>query len=93
MEQEYSITVDTRTSDSTVKHWWEYDRGTTTANFTYPTSTWYYSSPIYMYQVFCPVRKCKTANWLQLDTMKPCTNCGAKLKAVSSKADYEVEVK
>lgn len=55
---------------------------------------YYYSYPttIYYYQIICPKPRCKTANWLELDTLKECSKCGAMLKAVKAKADYEVEV-
>lgn len=58
------------------------------------TNTIWYSNPttVYLYQIFCPKRGCKEPNWLQLDTMKECVNCGSMLKAVAKKADYEVEV-
>lgn len=53
-----------------------------------------WSSPytIYLYQIFCPKKNCNTANWLKLDTITPCTKCGAKLKAVMESADYEIPV-
>lgn len=59
----------------------------------YPGTTWYYpSTTVYMYQIFCPNKGCKTANWLKLDTPTPCTKCGSTLKAVTNRVDYEVEV-
>ena len=59
-----------------------------------PTSTFTYSWPstIYLYQIICPKPRCKTANWLEIDKMKECSKCGSLLKAVSAKADYEIEV-
>lgn len=68
-------------------------------NYIYPTTTtgttstiWYSGNTIYMYQIFCPKRSCKKANWLQLDKPQACHNCGSILKAVSEKVDFEVEV-
>jgi hypothetical protein len=71
------------------------------------TTTWYigdyppqsnfnyydiYPSVIYKYQVKCPKSSCKTNNWLEIDKVKPCVKCGAKLKAVLNEADYEIPV-
>lgn len=64
-----------------------------TSTFTWPNIYYYtYPSTIYLYQIKCPRTRCKTFNWLQLDTITPCRACGAKLKAVSQTADYEIEV-
>lgn len=46
----------------------------------------------FKYQIRCPFKTCKTYNWLELDTITPCTSCGLKLKAVSEQADFEIEV-
>ena len=69
------------------------------------TSTIQWSATVYMYQLTCP--KCNTMNWGQLNTEITCKGklpnrirgrkvveqyCGATLKAVTKKADYEVEV-
>ena len=59
----------------------------TQANWTYP-----YTNTIYLYQIKCPKSSCKKMNWLKLDTITGCINCGAKLKAVSEQAEYEIEV-
>jgi phage FluMu protein Com len=81
--------------------------GNTTTGGYYVGGTWYpytnwswpywnYSVPttIYKYQVKCP--RCNTMNWLELDKITTCTGpkrlCGAKLKAVTKQADYEVPV-
>ena len=53
---------------------------------------WSVSSPIYLYQIFCPKKGCNTVNWLKLDAITPCTKCKAKLKAVSEQADYEIAI-
>ena len=53
---------------------------------------WSYPATVYMYQVKCPKRGCKTTNWLELDKISPCKKCGSNLKAVSMKADFEIEV-
>ena len=64
-------------------------------NTSYPTY-WYYPTTIYMYQLVCP--RCKTTNWGQLDILINCKGtykrkpCEASLKAVSKRAEYEVEV-
>lgn len=63
---------------------------TTWDNWT--TGTYYYGSYIYLYQIKCPKKTCGTYNWLQLDIIKPCSNCGAKLKAVNNQPDYEIPV-
>lgn len=73
---------------------------TTTTAYPYDTywgtgvSTWSYPYyiTVYKYQIKCPVRACKTRNWLEIDKITPCTSCGAKLKAVSEQADFEVPV-
>lgn len=60
------------------------------------TSSWplttYYGQVIYKYQIKCPVKTCKTMNWLELDKITPCINCQTRLKAVSEQADFEVPV-
>lgn len=63
----------------------------TTGDF-YSTTTPVFNTPIYIYfyQIFCP--RCETVNWLQLEQLKACKKCGSTLKAVSHKADYEIEV-
>lgn len=53
---------------------------------------WSYTTTVYKYQVKCPVKLCKKMNWLELDKITPCSKCGAKLKAVSEQADFEIEV-
>lgn len=64
-----------------------------TGNSTWPTN-YYWTTPVnvYLYQIFCPKPKCKTANWLELNKEKECTTCGSLLRAVSRKIDYEIEV-
>lgn len=65
-----------------------------TGTYTWPTYYYYnWSSPIYLYQIRCPKTGCKKFNWLQLDIITPCTNCGARLKAVSEQPDFTVAVK
>lgn len=68
-------------------NYWYYDWPNTSNNF-----TWTYNHTIYKYQIKCPATKCKKMNWLELDKITPCVNCGMKLKAVSEQADFEVEV-
>ena len=60
---------------------------------TWPT-TYYWSYPYtkYMYQLTCPKRGCKTLNWCELDQTTTCKKCKSQLKAVSKKADFEIEV-
>lgn len=72
-------------------NWWWYQKPLDTTPVT-NVSNWTVSYPtyIYMYQIKCP--KCKTMNWLKLDTITPCTKCEAKLKAVSEQAEYEIAV-
>ena len=74
------------TSDTYYNPW---DVGTPNYQY-YSTFTW--PQTIYKYQISCP--KCNKFNWLELDKIVECTGkkCGAKLKAVSTKADYEVAV-
>jgi hypothetical protein len=55
-------------------------------------TTWWYPQSYYYYQIFCPKKTCKTANWCQLDIIQPCTNCGARIKAVMDVPDYVVPV-
>ena len=74
-------------------HWTSSDTKTNWSDASW-SSTWYYSTPmtIYMYQLTCP--RCKeSSNWCQLDKSVSCKRCKATLKAVSTKADYEVPVK
>lgn len=54
---------------------------------------WSYKEYVYLYQVECPKRSCKTMNWLELDKVTECTKCESRLKAVSDDADFEVKVK
>lgn len=56
------------------------------------TYSWPYYTNHYFYQVKCPKKSCKTFNWLELDIIKACINCGSKLQAVSNKADFEIPV-
>jgi len=55
--------------------------------------TWTYTTNVYLYQIKCPQKTCRKMNWLELDKITPCNNCGSKLKAVSEIADFEVKVK
>jgi len=58
---------------------------------TYPyTYTW--TTHIYLYQIRCPKRSCKSLNWLEINKITPCTGCGATLKAVSEQAEFEIAV-
>lgn len=68
-----------------------YDSTTTTTPF---TSTWTYGTYIYLYQIKCPKRGCKTNNWLELGKVTPCIECGSKLRAVAAEdiADFETVV-
>lgn len=75
-----TITTSNHVCGSWCTHW-------TTADYSF-----YFPTYKYLYQIFCPKKGCKEANWLELDTMKECTNCGSMLKAVSKKAEYEIEV-
>jgi hypothetical protein len=58
----------------------------------YPPWYWYGSTTVYKYQIKCPIKTCKRINWLELDKITPCFECGCKLKAVSQIADYEIEI-
>ena len=49
-----------------------------------------FSNTIYKYQIKCP--SCDTTNWLELDKITDCIDCKSKLKAVSAKADHEIQV-
>lgn len=82
-----NVYVPTVTQPANQMYWT--DTTTTSNTFDY---TWTYSTKIYMYQVKCPKRGCKKMNWLELDKITPCRNCGVKLKAVSEQADFEVPV-
>lgn len=65
-------------------------------NTTWPTYNWptYWTNIVYIdrYQIRCPRKGCRRYNWLELDKITPCVNCGSELKAVSKKADFEIEV-
>ena len=72
------------------------------SNYNYYTDTttsnnvnWWgtYKEYVYLYQIQCPKRSCKTMNWLELDKVKECANCDSRLKAVADDADFEVKVK
>lgn len=82
------IGVDTT---STAGDWQKYFTAPSTAQWS-PSYTTYYTSPIYMYQVRCPKRGCRKMNWMQLDIITPCKNCGAKLKAVSEVPEFTIPV-
>jgi hypothetical protein len=91
----YTVTVDSTAITTPVvdingtitnSYWWD---GYTN----YPYTGWtYYPQTIYKYQIICP--RCKTSNWLELDTIVACAGkkCNAKLKAVTQQADYEIPV-
>lgn len=83
------VTTGTTTKDSTTYYPYKYNN-----NVSNNLGYWWYSTPeyIYLYQVKCPKRGCKANNWLQLDRVTPCTKCGAKLKAVSDKVDFEIPI-
>jgi len=98
----YEIEVSTNTGT-----YWPLDTVSTTDSFTthycgswcnhwntvtYPYVWTSYPTTKYLYQIVCPHKGCKTTNWLEIDQMKACKKCGSMLKAVSAKADYEVEV-
>jgi hypothetical protein len=59
--------------------------------YTYPQKT------VYKYQVICP--RCSTTSWAEVDETITCTGsfkageCGARIKVVLERVDYEVEVK
>ena len=52
-------------------------------------STYPYSKTIYKYQLICP--RCGKTNWAEIDKVVVCA-CGARLKAVTNKVDYEIPV-
>lgn len=92
----YDVVVSNTTSNGIVNwgdnYWWHNCWSGCTCNtytykWTYPITT-----TVYKYQIICPAKGCGTSNWLELDVITPCTKCGAKLKAVSEKVDYEVPV-
>ena len=67
---------------------WDWDKWTSPNFYNWTV----YPTTIYKYQITCP--KCKKMNWLELDKIQECSRakCGAMLKAVSIKADYEIAV-
>lgn len=81
----------TTTSNSTINSTFQFDYDWN--KYTWPNTT-YWTNTIYVdrYQVKCPEKGCKTFNWLVVDRITPCKNCGAKLKAVIEQADFEVPV-
>lgn len=67
----------------------------TSKTYYYPTvttGTWSYNAHVYLYQLLCPAKKCGVSNWCELDKSVSCKGCGSTLKAVTKKADFEVEV-
>lgn len=64
----------------------------TVTTWPYYNTTWTYTNTVYLYQVRCPRKGCRRYNWLELDKITPCSNCGSELKAVSKVADFEIEV-
>jgi hypothetical protein len=61
------------------------------------TTTWSYgTTTVYMYQLICP--RCFEPNWGEIDAVVTCSGkigrktCGAKLKAIKEKVDFEVPV-
>jgi hypothetical protein len=59
--------------------------------YSWPDTYTYYGNH-YFYQIKCPKKGCKSFNWLEIDVIKSCYNCGSKLKAVSNHADFEIPV-
>lgn len=88
----YSIPVDT--SSSAFSTYTSPYTTTTNLGWTYTPNYYYWSTPVtvYKYQVKCPKQSCKKMNWLELDKITPCTKCGAKLKAVSEQAEFEIAI-
>lgn len=72
--------------------WSTYDTWptTTTTNTMYYT----YTNNVYLYQIKCSKRGCKTFNWLELNKVTPCVACGSKLRAIAAEdiADFETVV-
>jgi len=60
------------------------------------TMSWSYTTTVYMYQLVCP--RCFETNWGEIDKIVTCKGklskraCGAKLKAIKEKVDFEVPV-
>jgi hypothetical protein len=54
------------------------------------TTTLYWPTTVYMYQLKCP--KCKKMNWGELDKVIECKQCRSSLKAVSKKVDFEIPI-
>jgi hypothetical protein len=85
------ITATNKTADSNFYPVKDYDPNwyipSTTANYIYS-----YTYPVYKYQVRCPKRGCRQYNWLELEKITPCYNCGAKLKAVTEEPDFVIPV-
>lgn len=74
------------TTTITVPYW----DNTTTGNTHY--TYWSYPNYVYLYQIRCPKKSCKTYNWLQIDVITECTGCRSKLKAIRDQADYEIPI-
>lgn len=73
--------------------YWDWDKWTApNPNPIYGYFTYTYPATIYKYQITCP--RCEKFNWLELDKIQVCATkkCGAKLKAVSEKVDFEVAI-
>lgn len=88
----YTITLTNTTKpDFTYGGWYPQD----TSSSTYYTS-WSYTYPVYYYQVTCP--RCKNILWAEQDKITECQGkigrkaCGAKIKAVIEKIDFEIPV-
>jgi hypothetical protein len=98
LDKVHSVEVTATNKDFTLGSIKLSNTNSTSVNSTFDTSTGYYNYTytwpytVYLYQIKCPIRACKTMNWLELDKIKPCTKCGARLKAVSEQADFEIPV-
>lgn len=97
MDADYTITLYNNNNTATIADSNTYIAGSThycgtwcNHTYSYPSIWWSTPATIYKYQIKCP--KCKKNNWLELDTITPCTKCSSTLKAVSKSVDYEIEV-
>lgn len=93
MENVWEVSVNNGTNSNNAvlndAYWQQYWPDITT----YPTKyNYFYTQPntIYKYQIKCP--SCGIMNWLELDKITDCIDCKSKLKAVSAKADHEIQV-
>jgi len=83
-----ALTTGTTVSNNTTGDYWP---GTSTPLVWGDTVTWNYTTKIYMYQIKCP--ECKAKTFMELETITPCEECGAKLWAAKEIPDHTIQVK